>query len=136
MIGEIDLQDRRSAWRIGGIPAVLVAAFLVKEMPLEMLRWLVIVVVLYAAAVMVALGDQGPAGASCRGRDGSRRRLSHSAPWQSPEPPAIRPANRFGGVRGGIASCQSGTVTKLSVLKGEHGHAGTVRTGLRHHSHR
>jgi uncharacterized membrane protein YfcA len=38
---------------IGGIPAVLVAAFLVKEMPLEYLRWLVIVVVLYAAAVML-----------------------------------------------------------------------------------
>ena len=38
---------------IGGIPAVLVAAFLVKTMPLELLRWLVIVVVLYAAAVML-----------------------------------------------------------------------------------
>ena len=37
---------------IGGIPAVLVAAFIVKEMPLEWLRWLVMVVVLYAAAVM------------------------------------------------------------------------------------
>ncbi|MES2119129.1 MAG: TSUP family transporter [Pseudomonadota bacterium] len=37
---------------IGGIPAVLVAAFLVKSMPLEMLRWLVCVVVIYAAAVM------------------------------------------------------------------------------------
>src|SRR3954471_2414451 len=37
---------------IGGIPAVLVAAFIVKTMPLELLRWLVIVVVLYAAAVM------------------------------------------------------------------------------------
>lgn len=37
---------------IGGIPAVLVAAFVVKTMPVEMLRWLVIVVVLYAAAVM------------------------------------------------------------------------------------
>jgi uncharacterized membrane protein YfcA len=37
---------------IGGIPAVLVAAFIVKEMSLELLRWLVIVVVLYAAAVM------------------------------------------------------------------------------------
>jgi uncharacterized membrane protein YfcA len=37
---------------IGGVPAVLVAAFLVKEMPLETLRWLVIVVVLYAAAIM------------------------------------------------------------------------------------
>ena len=31
---------------------VLVAAFIVKNMPVEMLRWLVMVVVLYAAAVM------------------------------------------------------------------------------------
>ncbi|HKP11379.1 MAG TPA: sulfite exporter TauE/SafE family protein, partial [Blastocatellia bacterium] len=37
---------------LGGIPAVLVAAFIVKSMPVETLRWLVIVVVLYAAAVM------------------------------------------------------------------------------------
>lgn len=45
---------------IGGIPAVLVAAFLVKEMPIETLRWLVILVVLYAAAVMLrsALGGR------------------------------------------------------------------------------
>jgi len=38
---------------IGGIPAVLVAAFIVKSMPLELLRWLVLVVVIYAAAVML-----------------------------------------------------------------------------------
>lgn len=37
---------------LGGIPAVLVAALIVKSMPLETLRWLVFVVVLYAAAVM------------------------------------------------------------------------------------
>lgn len=37
---------------LGGVPAVLVAAFVVKTMPLELLRWLVIVVVLYAAVVM------------------------------------------------------------------------------------
>jgi len=37
---------------IGGIPGVLIAAYLVVTMPLEYLRWLVIVVVLYAAAVM------------------------------------------------------------------------------------
>jgi len=37
---------------IGGVPAVFLAAFIVKSMPLETLRWLVIVVVLYAAAVM------------------------------------------------------------------------------------
>ncbi|MFN7928601.1 MAG: hypothetical protein U0Y68_11755 [Blastocatellia bacterium] len=32
----------------GGIPAVLIAAYLVKEMPLYV-RWLVIIVVLYTA---------------------------------------------------------------------------------------
>lgn len=37
---------------LGGIPAVLVAAFVVKSMSVETLRWLVMVVVLYAAAVM------------------------------------------------------------------------------------
>jgi len=38
---------------IGGIPAAIVAALLVKSMPMELLRWLVMVVVLYAAAVML-----------------------------------------------------------------------------------
>jgi hypothetical protein len=37
---------------IGGIPGVLVAAFIVKTMDLEVLRWLVLAVVLYAAAIM------------------------------------------------------------------------------------
>ena len=37
---------------IGGIPAVLVAAYIVVNMPLELLRWLVLVVVVYAAAIM------------------------------------------------------------------------------------
>lgn len=37
---------------IGGIPAVLVAAYIVVTMPIEILRWLVLVVVLYAASVM------------------------------------------------------------------------------------
>jgi uncharacterized membrane protein YfcA len=37
---------------LGGIPAVFVAAYLVVSMPLEVLRWLVLVVVLYAAAIM------------------------------------------------------------------------------------
>ena len=44
---------------IGGIPAVLVAAFIVKTMPLELLRWLVIVVVLYAAAIMFRAAMSG-----------------------------------------------------------------------------
>jgi uncharacterized membrane protein YfcA len=37
---------------IAGIPAVFVAAYLVVSMPLELLRWLVLIVVLYAAAIM------------------------------------------------------------------------------------
>ncbi|HVE00738.1 MAG TPA: TSUP family transporter [Sphingomicrobium sp.] len=37
---------------IAGIPAVFVAAYLVVSMKLELLRWLVLIVVLYAAAIM------------------------------------------------------------------------------------
>lgn len=44
---------------LGGVPAVLVAAFIVKAMPLELLRWLVIVVVVYAAAVMARAATLG-----------------------------------------------------------------------------
>lgn len=51
-IGEIDLRIVIGV-SLGGVPAVLVAAYLVREMPVELLRWLVIVVVLYAAAVML-----------------------------------------------------------------------------------
>jgi uncharacterized membrane protein YfcA len=38
---------------IGGIPGVLAAAFLVKSLPTEWLRWLVTFVVLYAAVLML-----------------------------------------------------------------------------------
>ena len=37
---------------IGGIPAVLVAAYIVVTMPIALLRWLVLIVVLYAATIM------------------------------------------------------------------------------------
>ena len=57
-IGEVDLRVVLGL-AIGGIPAVLVAAFIVKEMPLELLRWLVFVVVLYAAAVMAHAAWKG-----------------------------------------------------------------------------
>ena len=50
-IGEIDLRVA-TGLTIGGIPLVFVAAFIVKEMPLEMLRWLVAAVVIYASAIM------------------------------------------------------------------------------------
>ena len=38
---------------VGGIPAVLIAAFLVKRLELQTLRWLVVVVVVYAAVAML-----------------------------------------------------------------------------------
>jgi len=38
---------------LGGVPAVLIAALVVKSMPLEYLRWLVVVVVLHAALSML-----------------------------------------------------------------------------------
>jgi uncharacterized membrane protein YfcA len=44
---------------IGGIPAVIVAAFIVKSMPIDLLRWLVLLVVIYAAAVMARAALDG-----------------------------------------------------------------------------
>ncbi len=38
---------------LGGIPGVLIAAFIVKQLPLLWLRWLVVIVVLYAADAML-----------------------------------------------------------------------------------
>ena len=38
---------------IGGIPAVLIAAYIVRELPLYAVRWLVIAVVIYAAVSML-----------------------------------------------------------------------------------
>ena len=39
-----------------GIVAVLIAAFIVKSLPLDTLRWVVIVVILYTAGVMLRAG--------------------------------------------------------------------------------
>lgn len=50
-LGKIDLRIVLGL-ALGGIPAVMVAALIVKTMPIDPLRWLVCVVVLYAAAVM------------------------------------------------------------------------------------
>jgi uncharacterized membrane protein YfcA len=66
--GEVDLRVATGI-ALGGIPAVLVAAFVVKSMPVTTLRWLVIVVVLYAAAVMLRaaiLGRREPAAGLAR----------------------------------------------------------------------
>ena len=60
-IGEIDLRAATGI-TLGGIPLVFVAAFIVKNMPVEMLRWLVFVVVHYAAAVMLRAALAGRRG--------------------------------------------------------------------------
>ncbi len=46
------------AMAIPGIFAVLIAAFVVKSLPLDTLRWVVIVVILYTAGVMLRAGYQ------------------------------------------------------------------------------
>jgi uncharacterized membrane protein YfcA len=43
---------------IGGIPGVLIAAYIVKSLPMKWLVWLVLVVVLYAAVQMLRSGFQ------------------------------------------------------------------------------
>ena len=47
---------------IGGLPAVLLAGLLVKSLPLGVLRWMVVAVVIYAAAAMLrsATTDAAP----------------------------------------------------------------------------
>jgi uncharacterized membrane protein YfcA len=56
--------DNRAALglTLGGIPGVLVAAWLVQSLPLDYLRWLVLVVVLYTAVSLLrsAVSEAGP----------------------------------------------------------------------------
>jgi uncharacterized membrane protein YfcA len=52
---------------LGGIPAVLVAAYLVRSLPLAAVRWLVVVVVIYTAVMLLRSAGAGlgvPAAAS------------------------------------------------------------------------
>ena len=48
------------ALTLGGIPAVLIAAYVVKSLPLETVRWLVIFVVTYTSIMMLKDGIQKP----------------------------------------------------------------------------
>src|SRR3954447_4883396 len=57
-IGEVDMRVVLGL-AIGGIPGVLVAAYIVKTMPIDTLRWLVFAVVVYAAAVMARASHKG-----------------------------------------------------------------------------
>jgi uncharacterized membrane protein YfcA len=38
---------------VGGIPGVLIAAYIVKSLPLDYVKWLVVLVVLYTASMML-----------------------------------------------------------------------------------
>ena len=49
---------------LGGIPGVLVAAYVVKSLPLEAIRWLVVVVVLYAGVSLLKTAFEQRRGAS------------------------------------------------------------------------
>jgi uncharacterized membrane protein YfcA len=57
-VGQVDLRICLGL-AIGGIPAVLVAAFIVKSMPVFWLRWMVIAVVLYTATVLLIAALRG-----------------------------------------------------------------------------
>lgn len=47
---------------LGGIPGVLIAAYIVKHLPLNAVRWLVVIVVLYAAYAMLRSAVAGARG--------------------------------------------------------------------------
>ena len=49
---------------LGGVPAVLIAALIVKSMPLSAVRWMVVVVVLYTAVTMLRSAVRERAGRS------------------------------------------------------------------------
>jgi uncharacterized membrane protein YfcA len=63
---------------VGGLPAVLLAAFIVKSLPLGAVRWLVIVVVVYTALAMLRSARAEPTPAST---------LTLAPPPPSPLPP-------------------------------------------------
>jgi uncharacterized membrane protein YfcA len=48
---------------IGGIPAVLIAAFIVKSLPLQFVRWLVVFVVVYTATALLRAAASEASGA-------------------------------------------------------------------------
>ena len=49
---------------VGGVPGVLLAAFIVKSLPLGAVRWLVIVVVIYTAVTLLRSAWSRPSPAS------------------------------------------------------------------------
>jgi len=45
---------------LGGVPAVLIAALIVRSLPLAVVRWLVVVVVVYAAVSLLRAANETP----------------------------------------------------------------------------
>ena len=62
---------------IGGVPGVLLAAFVVRELPLQTLRWLVLAVVVYTALAMLRTGLSAPATATEQRREATQLRDAH-----------------------------------------------------------
>ena len=68
------LRSRRFAWgpsigfAVGGVAGVLIAAFIVKSLPLHLLRWLVAAVVTYAAGAMLHSARIEAVAARCGGK--------------------------------------------------------------------
>jgi uncharacterized membrane protein YfcA len=54
---------------LGGLPAVFLAAFIVKSLPMTTLRWLVVAVVTYTAVAMLASARSGSGGPDSGGLD-------------------------------------------------------------------
>jgi len=54
--------DRRAAagFALGGIPGVLIAVYVVKELPLDIVRWVVVAVLLYTAATLWRSSQKSP----------------------------------------------------------------------------
>jgi uncharacterized membrane protein YfcA len=45
---------------VGGVPGVIIAAYIVRSLPLQMVRWLVVVVVVYAAVSLLRAAADRP----------------------------------------------------------------------------
>jgi len=67
----------------GGIPGVIAAVWLVKSLPLEALRWLVLIVVAYASAALLRSGIRSDALVRVESADGARR---HGPDRATPRP--------------------------------------------------
>ena len=78
---------------IGGLPAVLIAAFIVKTLPLAAIRWLVVAVVVYTAASLL--------------RSAARERASSgTGPAKAPDPASLAP---YGSTQSGVTRQTSDT---------------------------